>query len=158
MLPSAGLVSEAMKAFYSVPVLLVVLFGGSYPSKCASRKSLVLFEPGNINNPAVASGPFHELVTAEVRIATNDNLSLFPTLTDACDNALHVTAEVDGLVTSARSEDRHDKFAGLAFEDKEGHQAVSSVISAEQIALLGAVGICIGVVTIEDYLFGRMLV
>ena len=139
-----------MKAFYCVLILVVVLFGGTNPARGTSRKSLVLCEPGNINNPAVASGPFHELVTAEVQIATNDNLSLFPTFTDSCDDALHVATEVDGLVASSWSQNRHYQFTRLSFEYKERHQAVSSIIAAEEITLLNAVGISIGIVTIFE--------
>ena len=95
-------------------------------------------------------GPVHEVVGAEVGVAPDYYLSVFPLFAELEYQPLEKSCNVDRLVSPARPEDGKDELSAAAFEQKQGHIAVFPVIGVEQRELLRAVGVGVRVIGIDD--------
>ena len=95
-------------------------------------------------------GPVNEVVGAEVGVAPDYYLSLFPLFAELEYQPLEKSCNVDRLVSPARPEDGKDELSAAAFEQKQGHIAVFPVIGVEQRELLRTVCVGIRIIGIDD--------
>ena len=95
-------------------------------------------------------GPVNEVVGAEVGVAPEYYLSVFPLVVELEYQPLEKSCNVDRLVSPSRPKDGKDELSAAAFEKKQGHIAVFPVINVEQRELLCSVCLGIHVIGIDD--------
>ena len=128
--------------------------GGNRSVKPVSGYLLELYVSGESRDEVYAvltvCGPVHEVVGAEVGVATDYYLSVFPLITELGYQSLEQSRDVDCLVSPTRPEDGKDEFSAAALEQQQGHIAVLPVLGVEQGELLCTVCIGIRVIGIDD--------
>ena len=151
MLPGTGLVHKRMEHAH---ILTGGLVGGDGRPEPVCRYPFEFHVSGEscdeVDAVLTVCGPVHEVVGAEVGVAPDYYLSVFPLLAEFGYQSFEQSCDVDCLVAPVRSEDGKDEFPTAALEQQQRHIAVFSVIGVEQGKLLCAVCVGIRVIGIND--------
>ena len=130
------------------------LVGGNRSVKPVCGYLLELHVSGESRNEVDAvltiCSPVHEVVRAEVGVAADYYLSVFPLHAELEYQSFEKTRNVDSLVPASWPEDGKNKLSATSLEQKQGHIAVFPVIGVEQRELLRAVCVGIRVIGIDD--------
>ena len=98
----------------------------------------------------VQGGPVHQLMGAEMAVATHRDDGLRPRLAQNGDEPQDGLLKAHGLVPAARLDQRQDHLAGVALEDHQRHVAVAVIVGVEEGQFLAPVGVHVRVVAVKD--------
>lgn len=151
MLPGSGLVHKRMEYTHFFTGGLV---GGNRSVKPVCRYPFEFHIPcksgDEVDAVLTVCGPVHEVVGAEVGVASDYYLSVFPLFAELEYQPLEKACNVDRLVSPGRPEDGKDELSAAAFEQKQRHIAVFPVIGVEQRELLRTVCVGIRIIGIDN--------